>query len=616
MTAALTSSYDYRLVALSVFIAFVASYAALDLAGRVTSARGTTRASWLVGGAIAMGIGIWSMHYIGMLAFQLPIPVLYDWPTVLLSLVAAILASAVALIVVSQKQMGLGRASVGSIIMGGGIATMHYTGMAAMRLSAMCTYSESLVALSVVLAVVISFAALWLAFRARTDTTLWSWSKVLSAVVMGAAIPVMHYTGMAAATFTLDPQGHGSSTHAITVSSLSVTGVTVVTLMVLGLVMVTALAHRRFSLQALELEASRRHHQIIETALDAFIGMDADGIVTDWNRQAERTFGWSQSEAMGRPLAEMIMPHRHPETPGLQDLLDADTGRALNKRVETTAVHRDGHEFPIELAITLITRADRSHFAAFVRDVTERHRAQQELARKVEELARSNAELEQFAYVASHDLQEPLRMVASYTQLLARRYQGRLDSDADEFIAFAVDGATRMQTLIQDLLSYSRVTTRGQSFEAIEASRACEAALQNLRTAVDDAHARVTVAELPKVRADATQLIQVFQNLIGNAIKYRDHRQPHIRISAVPDGKLVRFSVNDNGIGIERQYFGRIFQMFQRLHTRQQYSGTGIGLALCRKIVERHGGRIWVESTSGEGSTFYFTVPPDERARI
>ncbi len=195
-------SYDYRLVALSVFIAMLASYAALDLAGRVTSARGGVRLLWLSGGATAMGIGIWSMHYIGMLAFRLPIPVQYDWPTVLLSLLAAILASAVALFVVSRHKMGLFRALAGSLFMGGGIAAMHYIGMAAMRLPAMCRYSPALLTLSVVLAIVISFVALWLTFYFRGETTAWGWRKTLSALVMGAAIPVMHYTGMAAASFT------------------------------------------------------------------------------------------------------------------------------------------------------------------------------------------------------------------------------------------------------------------------------------------------------------------------------------------------------------------------------------------------------------------------------
>src|ERR1700681_877791 len=198
----LVGSYNYRLVGLSIFIAILASYAALDLAGRVTSAHGRVRLLWLSGGATAMGIGIWAMHYIGMLAFQLPVPVRYDWPTVLLSLLVAIFASAVALFVVSRRKMGLFQATVGSIFMGGGIAAMHYIGMEAMRLPAMCHYSPALVIVSAVLAIVISFVALWLTFHFRGDTTAGGWLKGVSALVMGAAIPVMHYTGMAAATFS------------------------------------------------------------------------------------------------------------------------------------------------------------------------------------------------------------------------------------------------------------------------------------------------------------------------------------------------------------------------------------------------------------------------------
>src|SRR2546427_7469291 len=245
LDAVLAGSYNYLLVALSVLVAILASYAALDLAGRVTSAQGKARLLWLNGGAIAMGFGIWSMHYIGMLAFRLPIPVQYDWPTVLLSLVAAIVASGIALFVVSRSRMGMFRAVLGSLFMGGGIAAMHYTGMAAMRLSAMCSYSAALVTLSVILAIVISLVALWLTFYFRGETTAWSWRKILSALVMGAAIPVMHYTAMAAASFTAAPWAHQDLSHAVSVSSLSVTGITIVTFMVLGLVFLTSLAGRR-----------------------------------------------------------------------------------------------------------------------------------------------------------------------------------------------------------------------------------------------------------------------------------------------------------------------------------------------------------------------------------
>jgi len=610
----LASSYDYLLVALSVIIAVLASYAALDLAGRVTSARGKARLLWLCGGAMAMGFGIWSMHYIGMLAFRLPVPVQYDWPTVSLSLLAAILASAVALFVVSRHQMGVIRASLGSILMGGGIAAMHYIGMAAMRLPAMCRYSPSLFLLSVVLAIVISFVALWLTFYFRTETTAWSWRKAISALVMGAAIPVMHYTGMAAATFTPATSSHQDLSHAVNVSSLSVVGITIVTLMVFGLVLLTSLADRRFSIQALELESSRRHHQIIETALDAFVEMDSDGLITNWNARAEITFGRSRSDAIGQSFSKIIIPHQYCDahTQGLRRFLATGEGPVLNQRIEITALHRDGSVFPIELAISPILWGKRRFYAAFVRDVTERKRAEQELARRAEELARSNADLEQFAYVASHDLQEPLRMVASYTQLLGRRYQGKLDADADEFIAFAVDGATRMQQLIQDLLSFSRVTTKGKELQLTDSRAACDQAIANLRAAMSESGTVVTTGSLPTVRADATQLTQLFQNLIGNAIKYRNECKPEVQVAATPVEDRWVFSVQDNGIGIEPQYFERIFQMFQRLHTRKQYTGTGVGLAICRKIVERHGGRIWVESQPGKGSAFLFTIPRAE----
>ena len=613
----LVGAYDYRLVALSVLIAILASYAALDLAGRLTSAHGKARLLWLNGGAVAMGFGIWSMHYIGMLAFRLPIPVQYDWRTVLLSLVAAVVASGIALFVVSRHKMGAIRAVLGSIFMGSGIATMHYTGMAAMRLTAICSYSAKLVTLSVILAIVISFVALWLTFYSRGETTAWSWRKMHSALVMGAAIPVMHYTGMAAARFTASPSVHGNRAHAISVSSLSVAGVTIVTLTVLGLVLLTSLADRRFSLQAMELESSRRHRQVTEKALDAFIEMDSDGLITDWNAQAESTFGWSRSETIGQTLSQMIIPDRYREAHnnGLRMFLATGQGPVLNKRIEITALHRDGTEFPIELAVSAIRWGERRLFSAFVRDVTDQKRAQQELGRKVEELARSNAELEQFAYVASHDLQEPLRMVASYTQLLAQRYKGKLDADADEFIGFAVGGATRMQQLIQDLLSYSRVTSKGQSFQLIDSKAACDNALKNLQRSINDSNAVVRVGPLPTVLADARQLTQLFQNLIGNAVKYRNERTPEIHVAAVPKVDQWVFSVRDNGIGIAPQHSERIFQMFQRLHTTNEYPGTGIGLAICRKIVERHGGNIWVEAQPGRGSTFVFTIPRAERAK-
>lgn len=255
------------------------------------------------------------------------------------------------------------------------------------------------------------------------------------------------------------------------------------------------------------------------------------------------------------------------------------------------------------------------------RDITARKAAEEALEEKAGELTRSNRELEQFAYVASHDLQEPLRMIASYTQLLARRYEGKLDKDASEFIGYAVEGATRMQGLINDLLSYSRVGTRGKPFEATDLNEVLARALDNLKITIEDAKATVTSSKLPTVIGDGGQLIQVVQNLVSNAVKFRGATPPKVHLSAElkpapvvdPAADLPRcewvFAIKDNGIGIEPQYFERIFVIFQRLHTREQYPGTGIGLAICKKIVERHGGRIWVESIPEQGTTFYFTIP-------
>jgi PAS domain S-box-containing protein len=386
----LVGSYDYRLVALSVVIAILAAYAALDLAGRVTSARTRVRFVWLTGGSFAMGIGIWSMHYIGMLAFRLPIPVLYDWPTVLLSLLAAVLASASALFVVSRKKMGLLRASIGSIFMGGGIATMHYVGMAAMRLSAMCQWSPALVALSVVLAVAISFVALLLTFYFRGDLSAWSWLKVSSAVVMGAAIPIMHYTGMAAATFTAGPAlAHSDTAHAVSVSSLSIAGIIVVTFLVLGIAVLTSLAGRRFAMQAVELEASAHLAAIVESSDDAIISKTLEGDILTWNSGAERMFGYSAQEAQGKKMMMLIPPERSAEEP---DVLARIARGERVAHLETLRRRKDGRH--IDVSVTISPVRDRqgkivgaSHI---VRNITERKVAEARLNEQLSRLSLLN----------------------------------------------------------------------------------------------------------------------------------------------------------------------------------------------------------------------------------
>jgi light-regulated signal transduction histidine kinase (bacteriophytochrome) len=303
------------------------------------------------------------------------------------------------------------------------------------------------------------------------------------------------------------------------------------------------------------------------------------------------------------------------------DFGEGDREKLLVERMQTT---KTGKPFMFERSVpggaTVEVRYAPMQGGGFVCtlvDITERKQFETALAELNEkllaqttELQRSNEELEQFAYVASHDLQEPLRTIGSYCQLLQRRYKGKLDADADEFISFAVEGAKRMQVLINDLLKYSRVGTRGKAFEPADCNVVFNDVLANLRQAIDEGGAVVTSDPLPTIPGDMVQLGQLFQNLIGNAIKFRGEAPPTVHVSARAEGDETVFSVRDNGIGIDVRHRERIFQIFQRLHERGKYPGTGIGLAVCRKIVARHGGRIWIESAPEQGSTFRFTLTP------
>jgi PAS domain S-box-containing protein len=399
----LTGSYDYSLVALSVFISILASYAALDLSGRVTLAQGKTRRIWLIGGAFAMGLGIWSMHYVGMLALQLPVPVLYDWPTVGVSLVAAIAASAIALFVVSRRKVRLIGEVLGSILMGGGIASMHYIGMEAMRLPAMCQYSPWIVALSILIAVAISYVAIWLTFRLRRQTGSGGWKKAVSALTMGFAIPIMHYTGMAAATFTPAALSPDRLAHAVSISALGALGIIVVTSMVLAVVLITARLDRLLARQAVELEMSeQRYRRIVETTFDAFVGMDIDGVILDWNSKAEAIFGWARSQAVGKSLAQMLAMEGNfaDKEENLRLLMASLQAALLKKPMQMRAVHRDGHEFPIEMTIVAIQLQIDQMFAVFVRDITEQVQATEKLKSSIAELENLKKALDQHAIVA------------------------------------------------------------------------------------------------------------------------------------------------------------------------------------------------------------------------
>jgi PAS domain S-box-containing protein len=359
------------------------------------------------------------------------------------------------------------------------------------------------------------------------------------------------------------------------------------------------------------LRAEEQRKQIIETAYDAFVRIDGRGLITEWNRAAEIIFGWSKAEVAGKPMVDVIVPLRDREAHrlGFQRFLLTGAGPFLNKRVELTALHREGHGFPVETTIWPSRQGEEWNFNAFIRDITARRRAEKELARRAEEISRSSIDLDQFARVASHDLQEPLRSISSYVQLLHQRYGDKLDRDAEEFIRFASDGAARMQRIIEDLLTYTQIDRQARPPEPVDFARAVRDALADLRLDVAKAGASISVEALPTLKVDAAQFVLVFRHLLDNAIKFRGEESPDIRVSAERKGEDWHFHVKDNGIGFDPVFSERLFAIFQRLHSRTEYPGTGVGLALCKKIVSRHRGRMWADSSPGAGSTFSFSLP-------
>lgn len=349
---------------------------------------------------------------------------------------------------------------------------------------------------------------------------------------------------------------------------------------------------------------------IMNSALDAIICIDPEGCITVWNPQAEKIFGWTEAEIKGCRLSDTIIPeqYRTLHEAGLKRYLTTREHKVINKLIEITALNRQGKEFPIELTIIPMQQKDTDFFCAFIRDITEKREAEIRQKEYAEDLKQKNIELEQFAYVASHDLQEPLRTVSGFVELLKRHYKDQSDENVTKYINYINDASDRMRRLVQDLLDYSRLG-RERILEPIDCNQVVQQVLNDLTMAIQESGAVIHVDRLPVIAGYATEMKQLFQNLISNSIKFRKPGQPAvISISATPAEEYWKFKITDNGIGIEDKYRERIFIIFQRLHTKNEYEGTGIGLAHCKKIAELHNGKIWVDSTPGEGSTFYFTI--------
>ena len=743
----LIGSYNYALVALSVLIAIFASYAALDLAGRVTASGGWTRVVWLLGGAGAMGTGIWSMHYIGMLAFILPIPVAYHWPTVLLSWFAAILASAVALYVVSRQKMGASRAVAGSLLMGGGIASMHYIGMAAMRLAALCRFSSILVILSVLLAVSISLAALWITFRFRDVKTGIGREKLAGAVVMGAAIPIMHYTGMAAARFT--PSGvQPDLSHAVSISALGIGGIAAVTFIVLGLALLTSWLDRRYAARILELqeeklqrseaylaEAQRLTHTgswawrvaggealhlseewyriygfdpengppafeeclqrthpedraerrgvldraiaeksdydvefrlllpdgsvkhihsvghpvlnasgdlvqlvgsstditerkraeqatrllaaIVESSHDAIVSKSLNGVITSWNKGAERLFGYTAEEAVGQNITLIIPPERRDEERTIVEQLTR--GERID-HLETVRMCKDGSLLDVSLAISPMKDASGRVVGAskLARDITERKRAEEALRQAQMDLAHASrlTTLGEFTASLAHEVKQPIAAIVIDANTCVRwitRDEPNLNA-AREAAWRVVNDAKRASEIINRVrLLFKKSTAQRELVDVNEVAGEMIVLMRD-EASRHSISIRTELAEnLPHVIGDRVQLQQVLMNLIVNGVEAMDNvdgpRELTIKSQLAENNELL-FSVSDTGMGLPLHQADEIFNAFFTTKTH----GTGMGLRISRSIVESHGGRLWAAGNFPRGASFCFTLPTNAEA--
>ncbi len=607
----LVGAYDHRLVSVSVLIAVLSAYTALDLAARVTAARGRVRFAWLTGGATAMGIGIWSMHYIGMLAFSLPVRILYDWPTVLLSLLAAVFASGVALFVVSRQRMGWSKALAGCVVMGSGIAAMHYIGMAAMRLPAMYTYSPGLVILSVVLAVAISLVALGLTFYFRDEPQAWGWQKIASAIVMGAAIPVMHYTGMAAASFTASAELPDLS-HAGDVSAIGAAGITIVAFMVLSLTVLTALVDRRFSAQALELESSEeRYRQLVESAQ-----------VILWRRNIQTSqFTYVNQEAqtlLGYPLGQwMAEPTFWPDRIHQEDraLVESCCTRAAQERLPQTFEHRMTQASGgIVWLKTSVQRGagDSLHeeLVGVMADITERKVAQE--AAEAANRAKSD-----FLATMSHEIRTPMNGILGMTELVL---DSEVTAEQRDHLGMVRFSAEALLSIINDILDFSKIEAGKFDLENIPFAlrETMGETMKSLAFRVHKKGLELVYEIKPEVPelllGDPGRLRQILINLLGNAIKFTEKGEIVVTIDEEGEPSELstglHFSVKDTGLGIPPDKQQKIFEAFSQADssTTRKYGGTGLGLTICSRLVELMNGRIWVESRPGEGSTFHFTI--------
>jgi PAS domain S-box-containing protein len=623
MMGTLQSHYDLRLVSLSVVIAVVASYTALDLASRVTAALGRARVMWLAGGATAMGIGIWSMHYVGMLAFKLPVPVHYHVPTALASLVAAVLASAFALWVVSRQEMRMGHAIRGSVVMGLGIAGMHYTGMVSMQLPGTVSYYWPLVAGSVVVAVIVSFTALWRAFRLREPAVgAWSWNKLGSALLMGAAIPSMHYTAMAAVSFEVSGPTRLFPIVSIPSMTLGATAIVLSTFMVLGLAITTSLLDRRYSDQAVALQASATHYQkflrqVIDTNPHLIFVKDWEGRYVLANAAVADLYGTSVDSVLGKRDADFNPKHEEVDKYLRDDreVMASQRATFISEEPATNARTGEIRWFQTVKVPLLSSDGKTPQVLGVATDITERKSLEDQFrqAHKMEAVGR-------LAGGVAHDFNNVLTIIRAQTEFLLADLPA---DDPRRGDVLEIQGASdRAATFTRQLLAFSRRQILQP--EVLELNAVITGMEMMVRRLVGEDVVLLTKLhpELPRISADPGQLQQALLNLAVNArdamprggtllietaVVELDEHYPRQHPTA-KSGVHVVLAVTDTGCGMDAVTRSRIFEPF--FTTKEPGKGTGLGLSTVYGIVKQSGGHIWVYSELGRGTTFKLYFPP------
>jgi two-component system sensor histidine kinase/response regulator len=613
------STYNYWLVALSILIATCASYAALDLAARTSAAAGRKRSIWLLLGSVGMGVGIWSMHYIGMLAFSLPVRVLYDVPTVLLSLLAAIFASSVALFVVSRSRLTIINMLIGSVSMGGGVGAMHYIGMAAMRMPAMPLWNVPVVALSVVVAITVSSVALWLAFRLRMESRGMAPLKLASASLMGLAIAAMHYTGMAAARFTPSPM-LGNVSRAVVVSELGIAAIALVTLVVLTAGVVWSIIDRRFSLNAAALHSSEERYRLVfARSLAGLYRTALDGRLLECNLAFARMFGYASPEEC----------MRHATTEIYQSATErqAFIARMIRERqlpdFESCLRRRDGSTiWVLENAMLVDGRnGEPGVIEGSLIDITQRKEVEAALVRAFDAAEAANRAKSEFLANMSHEIRTPMNGVIGMTELAL---QTELTPDQQQYLDIIKLSADSLMGIINDILDFSKIEAGKLDLDPVDfdLNSALDETMRSLAPRAHQKGLELAYQVAPGVPTalvgDAGRIRQVLLNLVSNALKFTEHGEVVLRVEGQGrqgNREVLTFTVADTGIGIPGEKQASIFEAFTQADasTTRRFGGTGLGLTITARLVALMGGTIWVESTPGHGSKFRFTLPFDVR---